>query len=213
MNWPTVIVLASGRGERFAASGGTTHKLQALLAGKTVLQHTLDAVQASGLPWHLEDGGHPGMGDSIAAAVRATWQSSAQTSGWLILPGDLPLIQSSTLRAVAAALTGADVVVPVYLGQRGHPVGFSARCGSALLGLKGNKGAASVVHEFCAIELIVNDVGCVTDIDTVADLSAAAMALTPRINGYDCHDVPPLRRVDEKFDLSVVARVCRHPQP
>ncbi len=47
---PTVLVLASGRGERFAASGGGTHKLQALLAGKPVLQHTLAAVAASGLP-------------------------------------------------------------------------------------------------------------------------------------------------------------------
>ena len=69
---PTVLVLASGRGERFIASGGSTHKLQALLAGKPVLQHTLEAVAASGLPWHLENAGHPGMGDSIAAAVRAT---------------------------------------------------------------------------------------------------------------------------------------------
>ena len=62
--WPTVLVLASGRGERFRASGGTVHKLQAELQGKPVLQHTLDAVRASGLPWHLEDRGHPGMGDS-----------------------------------------------------------------------------------------------------------------------------------------------------
>ena len=80
---PTVIVLASGRGERFAASGGQVHKLRALLGGKPVLEHTLDAVRASGLPWHLEDAGHPGMGDSIAAAVRAT----SHSNGWLILPG------------------------------------------------------------------------------------------------------------------------------
>jgi molybdenum cofactor cytidylyltransferase len=95
---PTVIVLASGRGERFIASGGPTHKLQALLEGQTVLAHTLAAVRASGLPWHLEDAGHAGMGDSISAAVRAT--SGAQ--GWLILPGDLPLVEAQTLRAVAA---------------------------------------------------------------------------------------------------------------
>lgn len=177
MNWPTVIVLASGRGERFTASGGTTHKLQARLADKTVLQHTLDAVQASGLPWHLEDGGHPGMGDSIAAAVRATWQPTPQAAGWLILPGDLPLIQRDTLRAVAAALKGHDVVVPVYRGQRGHPVGFSAQCGPALLNLNGNQGAAPVVRAYEAIELIVNDVGCVTDIDTVDDLRAAGRLL------------------------------------
>ncbi|WP_296447736.1 nucleotidyltransferase family protein [Rhodoferax sp. UBA5149] len=170
MSSPTVIILASGRGERFAASGGGTHKLQARLGDKTVLQHTLDAVQASGLPWHLEDAGHPGMGDSIAAAVRAT----AQAAGWLILPADLPLIQSDTLRAVAAALSDHEVVVPVYRGQRGHPVGFAARCRPALLALKGNQGAAPVVRAHAAIEFIVDDVGCVTDIDTVEDLQAAA---------------------------------------
>ncbi|MFS2166500.1 NTP transferase domain-containing protein, partial [Variovorax sp. Varisp62] len=88
-NSPVVIVLASGRGERFIAAGGTGSKLKALLAGRPVLERTLDAVRASGLPWHVEDAGHPGMGDSIAAAVRAT----PDAAGWLILPGDLPLVQ------------------------------------------------------------------------------------------------------------------------
>lgn len=173
MSLPTVIVLASGRGERFAASVGTIHKLQVQLAGKTVLQHTLDAVQASGLPWHLEDTGHPGMGDSIAAAVRAT----SQAAGWLILPGDLPLIQSDTLRVITAALSNHDVVVPVYLGRRGHPVAFSANCGQELQCLRGAQGAASVVRAKTPVELAVNDIGCVTDIDTVEDLRAAEQLL------------------------------------
>lgn len=177
MSLPTVIVLASGRGERFAASGGITPKLKTQLADKTVLQHTLAAVQASGLPWHLEDRDHLGMGDSIAAAVRATWQSSAQAAGWLILPGDLPLIQSDTLRAVAAALSVHEVVLPIYQGQRGHPVGFSAACGPALLNLQGPQGAAAVVRAHAAFELSVNDIGSVTDIDTVDDLRAAERLL------------------------------------
>src|SRR6476620_5937213 len=116
---PTVLILASGRGERFKASGGKVHKLQALLAGKPVLQHTLDAVRASGLPWHVEDAGHPGMGDSIAAAVRAT----RDAGGWLVLPGDLPLVRPDSLRQVAAALGEHEVVVPTFKGERGHPVG------------------------------------------------------------------------------------------
>lgn len=173
MNFPTVIVLASGRGARFTASGGDTHKLQAMLAQKTVLQHTLDAVIASGLPWHLEQGGQPGMGDSIAAAVRAT----AQAAGWLILPGDLPLIQGDTLRAVAAALNEHEVVVPVYRGQRGHPVGFSARCGPDLQTLSGDQGAARVIRRYATIELALDDRGCVTDIDTLDDLHVAARLL------------------------------------
>jgi molybdenum cofactor cytidylyltransferase len=180
MSDPTVIVLASGRGERFLASGGTTHKLQALLAGKPVLQHTLDAVRASGLPWHLEDAGHPGMGDSIAAAVRAT----AAAAGWLILPGDLPLVRAETLRQVAQALEAglAEVIVPVYQGERGHPVGFTAGCGPALMALQGDKGAAAVVRAYTVRALAVDDVGCVTDVDTVAALQAAQgiMALRSR---------------------------------
>ena len=139
---PVVLVLASGRGERFIASGGTGSKLHALLAGKPVLQHTLDAVRASGLPWHLEDQGHEGMGDSIAAAVRAT----KDAGGWLILPGDLPLVRPETLQAVAAALSRHTVVLPHYQGRRGHPVGFAASCRDALLLLKGPEGAAPVAR-------------------------------------------------------------------
>lgn len=177
---PTVLVLASGRGERFAASGGGMHKLQALLAGKPVLQHTLDAVAASGLPWHLEDAGHPGMGDCIAAAVRAT----PEAAGWLILPGDLPLVQAATLQAVADALAQHAVVVPVFRGTRGHPVGFSAACRDALLDLKGNQGAAPVVRAQEAINSVafidVTDEGTVTDIDTLDDLRRAEELFSQR---------------------------------
>lgn len=171
MKPPVVIVLASGRGARFIASGGTTHKLKALLNGKPVLQHTLDAVRASGLPWHLEDCGHPGMGDSVAAAVHAT----RHAPGWLILPGDLPLIQATTLCAVAQALAEAEVVVPLVRGQRGHPVGFSTACLAALLALSGKQGAAPVIRSHRSTELIFNDIGCVTDIDTIEDLRKAEM--------------------------------------
>ena len=173
----TVLILASGRGERFLASGGTTHKLQALLAGKTVLQHTLDAVKASGLPWHLEDAGHPGMGDSIAAAVSKT----PDANGWLVLPADLPLIQPATLLQVAQALQTSDVVMPCFVKDdaelRGHPVGFGAVCKQDLLSLRGNKGAAGVIIAYAAIKLIVNDVGVVTDIDTLDDLARATSLL------------------------------------
>jgi molybdenum cofactor cytidylyltransferase len=166
---PTVIVLASGRGERFAASGGQVHKLQALLQGKKVIDWTLDAVRASGLPFHVEDAGHPGMGDSIAAAVCAT----PDAHGWLILPADLPLIQAPTLRAVAQALRGADIVLPHVGEVRGHPVGFAAHYGAELQKLKGNKGAAQLIRAQAAIKLIVHDIGCITDIDTVEDIKKA----------------------------------------
>lgn len=177
---PLVLVLASGRGERFAASGGGTHKLQALLAGKPVLRHTLDAVAASGLPWHVEDAGHPGMGDCIAAAVRAT----PEASGWLVLPGDLPLVQAATLRTVADALARHAVVVPLFKGVRGHPVGFSAACRDALLALSGSPGAVAVVKAQAALNAVgfvdVDDEGIITDIDTLQDLQRAEALLAAR---------------------------------
>ena len=178
---PTVIVLASGRGERFRAAGGKVHKLQAALAGGTVMGHTLAAVRASGLPWHVEDIGHPGMGDSIGAAVRAT----AGAAGWLILPADLPLVQPATLRAIAGALDGTvDAAQPVYRGQRGHPVGFAASCAQPLMALSGNQGAAPVLRALReagrVAEVQVDDVGIVTDIDTPEQLTQAEALMLAR---------------------------------
>lgn len=175
-----MLVLASGRGERFRASGGVGSKLQASLAGRTVLERTLDAVRASGLPWHLETGPHPGMGDSIAAAVRVT----ATAAGWLVLPADLPLIQASTLLYVAERLRAGGcpaaapfAVVAQHAGVSGHPVGFAAACRPALLALEGNQGAAPVLRALRALnsvaELGLDDPGIVTDIDTLEDLHRA----------------------------------------
>src|SRR3569832_1286850 len=76
MSSPVVLVLASGKGERFHASGGEGNKLHAMLAGKRLIDWTLDAVKASGLRWHVEDARHEGMGDSIAAAVKETKDAS-----------------------------------------------------------------------------------------------------------------------------------------
>jgi molybdenum cofactor cytidylyltransferase len=180
-----VIVLAAGRGERFTASGGSVHKLAALLAGRPVLAHVLAAVRSSGLPQHLvqADVSRPGMGDSIAAGVRAT----ADAPGWLILPADLPLVCGDSLRAVGQALAQHAVVVPMYQGMRGHPVGFSAVCRDGLLSLEGNQGAAPVLQAYQAMNSIafleLDDMGIVTDVDTVQDLARAEALLAARSPG------------------------------
>lgn len=179
---PTVIVLAAGKGERFKASGATQDKLQSLLEGKAVREHVLAAVRASGLPWHVVERVHtthlqnPGMGDSIACGVAAT----PDASGWLILPADLPLIQASTLLAVAKALQAHEVVVPRYQGQQGHPVGFAPSCRHLLLQLKGDQGARSVLAQHEVHRVDVNDDGCVLDVDTLDALVFAEKRLSER---------------------------------
>lgn len=171
-----VLVLASGKGERFVASGGTGSKLQAMLGGKPVLAHTLEAVRASGLPWHLEDAGHAGMGDSIAAAVRA----ASGAAGWLVLPGDLPLVRPQTLQRVAEALREHDRVVPFCQGRQGHPVGFGRAWGGQLAALAGPGGAASLLLEGTPFRLDLDDEGVVTDVDTLDDLATAGRLLALR---------------------------------
>jgi CTP:molybdopterin cytidylyltransferase MocA len=101
---PSVLVLASGRGERFRAAGGGIHKLHAPLGPRTV-------------------------------------------------------------------------VVPSVEGRRGHPVGFAAACGAALMQLQG---AASVIRAHAPFRLVLDDIGCVTDIDTPSDLEAAQHLLQNR---------------------------------
>ena len=172
---PTIVVLAAGRSARFRAASGGQDKLQALLGTRSVREHTIAAVQASGLPFHVVEAAHtahidqPGMGDSIATGVRAC----AGAAGWLILPADLPLVQPQTLRTVAQALLSHTVVVPVFAGQRGHPVGFAAACGPALMALTGDQGARAVLQAHAPYALAVEDAGCTHDVDTPEALEAA----------------------------------------
>ena len=172
---PTIIVLAAGRSTRFRAASDGQDKLQALLGTLSVREHAIAAVQASGLPFHVVEAAHtahidqPGMGDSIATGVRAC----AEAAGWLILPADLPLVQPQTLRTVAQALQSHTVVVPVFAGQRGHPVGFAAACGPALMALTGDQGARAVLQAHAPYALAVDDAGCIHDVDTPEALEAA----------------------------------------
>ncbi|MFT3758183.1 nucleotidyltransferase family protein [Thauera sp.] len=179
---PTVIVLAAGRGERFARAGGRTHKLDALLAGKPVLEHVLRSVAASGLACHVVRpvNGTDGMGDSIARGVAAT----PDAAGWLILPGDLPLVGARSLLRVAEGLASQPVVVPFCGMQQGHPVGFGRECRAALMALGDDAGAAAVVRAQRqagrVLDLQLDDEGITLDIDTPDDLARAEALLETR---------------------------------
>jgi molybdenum cofactor cytidylyltransferase len=110
-----------------------------------------------------------GMGHSIAAGVAAR----PDASGWLILPGDMPLIQASTMQAVARELAHHAVVYAQHKGRRGHPVGFAAELYSELVTLGGDEGARRLVARYPAYGLEVEDAGVLVDVDTEADLERA----------------------------------------
>ncbi len=187
-----VVVLAAGRGSRFA---GPLHKLVQPLGAASVLGQTISHAIESRLPvivvtterlaaeaarWVARrdlvvlpevgsaGGGPLGMGYSIAAGVAAR----PQAAGWLVLPGDMPLVRPATLVAVAAGLAQSPVVYAQHGGRRGHPVGFAAELYSELVQLKGDEGARRVTARYPSVGLELGDPGVLVDVDTEADLAA-----------------------------------------
>jgi len=188
MSRPTVVVLAAGKGSRFK---GSAHKLEQSLDGLSVLGSTLRNAIESHLPVLVvttealaasaiglvaardvivvpQASAAFGMGHSIAAGVAAR----ADSPGWLLLPGDMPMVRPATLLAVAAALQHHAVAYAQHHGRRGHPVGFAAELYSELMMLTGDQGARRIVARYPSIGVDVDDPGVLVDVDTVADLAA-----------------------------------------
>lgn len=194
---PAVVVLAAGRGSRFR---GAEHKLAQRLGASTVLGTTLRHAIASHL--HVVvvttaafaelarnsvaardvivlpdagSGAEPsllGMGYSIGAGVGAC----PDASGWLILPGDMPMVRSQTLQQVGRHLDDHPVAYAQYRGRRGHPVGFAAELYSELAVLAGDEGARRLVARYPAFGVEVDDPGVLLDVDTEADLERVRAA-------------------------------------
>jgi molybdenum cofactor cytidylyltransferase len=185
---PTIVVLAAGPGRRFQ---GTDHKLQQPLGGTSVLGTTLRHAIESDLPVLVVTTARlaplvagllatrdmlvladldtrRGIGHSIAAGVA----ERAASPGWLVLPGDMPLVQPATLCAVAAALAEHPVACAQYRGRRGYPVGFAAELYSELVMLSGDDGARRLIARYPAHGEEVDDPGVLVDVDTIADLEA-----------------------------------------
>ena len=189
----TAIVLAAGQGSRFRAEAGADHdKLLAACVGldgvrrpviEQVLRNLPERVVTRWLVTSPERGevirlaeaygcqvvllDSSGMGDSIAAAVKA----SGAADGWLVVLGDMPFIQSSSIERVIDALEEGAISVPVQAGEYGHPVAFDRAFGPGLLALVGDRGARSLFADAALREVPVLDPGVLWDVDTPRLLS------------------------------------------
>jgi len=186
---PTIVVPAAGFGSRF---GGPLHKLAQPFDGATVLGTTVRHAIESQLPVVVlttaelaplvsgllamrdivvltQAEAARGMGATIATGVA----ERSGAPGWLVLPGDMPLVQPGTLLAVAGALEQHPVAYAQYRGRRGHPVAFAAELYSELIQLSGDDGARRVMLRYPAHGQDVDDAGVVQDVDTPADLESA----------------------------------------
>lgn len=103
-------------------------------------------------------------GPDIAAAPAAT------LSGCIVALADMPWIRPGTLTQLLAHAAPDRIVVPVYNGQRGHPVVFGADFLRELAGLTGDTGARAILARHGVVEIECDDAGVVRDVDTPADL-------------------------------------------
>ena len=181
------ILLAAGSARRFGA-----HKLMHPLADGTPIgiaaaraliqavpntiavvrrgdHQLIEALSALGVKIVENPFADEGMGTSLAAGVSA----AATAKGWLVSLADMPWVRPETIRLLADRLqNGATIVAPVYGGQRGHPVGFSKTTGKALVRIRGNTGARSLLNTLKdQVELLdVSDPGVIFDIDSKDDI-------------------------------------------
>jgi len=187
------IVLAAGRGSRFRAEAGADQdKLLADCVGRDgVMRPVIEQVlvnlpdrlvarwlvtspdrtevirlaQAYGCQVLLLQSA--GMGESIAAAVAA----SASADGWLVVLGDMPFIQSSSIERVIDVLEEDGISVPVQAGEYGHPVAFGRAFGPDLMALTGDRGGKPLFARARVREVQVEDAGVLWDVDLPKRLS------------------------------------------
>jgi molybdenum cofactor cytidylyltransferase len=187
------ILLAAGFSRRF---GSADKLLQTLPDGRTIAiaaaEHLITALPVSvavvrsdnpplshalkALGFHVVycDANATEMADSLVIAVQYASALSTTARGYVIALADMPFIAPSTINEVANQLSlGAEIVIPTFQGKRGHPVGFSANYRDALLSVRGDQGARSVIKQYYdKVHLLAcEDAGVLADIDTPDDLA------------------------------------------
>jgi molybdenum cofactor cytidylyltransferase len=140
-----------------------------------VLGHRAAEVRAhlGELPVHaVENRDFPlGMLSSVQVGVRAALNLLGEAgAGFLVCLGDQPEVGAPVLRRVGEALRGgAGIVVPVYAGRRGHPLGVARRYAEEILSLDaGAVGLRELLrrHPDEVRELPVDEASILEDLDT-----------------------------------------------
>lgn len=185
------IVLAAGQGKRYRAEDPkAVSKVLALLDGKPLLRHVVDAAAAVELRPIIVVTGHArqeveraleggeaifvhnadfaqGMATSLKAGVHALPQTVAAA---LILLADMPRVSATTIERLIAtfyAHPNVDAIIPVHRGRRGNPVLLARRLFARIVDLHGDEGARSLFSkpDVKVIEAeVADDVTC--DVDT-----------------------------------------------
>lgn len=112
-----------------------------------------------------------GSNDQMALGVAIAVIASSRSPGWLLLPGDMPLLQAETLKIMGQAVTRDPLVFPEYRHRRGHPIGFSAEFYSELIRLQRERDLQRLLAKYPAQGVEVDDAGILMTQDTQSHLA------------------------------------------
>jgi len=192
------VVLAAGGASRFGDV-----KALALLDGRPLLQHVLDATAAAdveecvvvlgaaadqieaAIPWRHERrviNPHPeaGLSSSLQAGLRAL---GAEVGGALVLLGDQPRVAPATIeRVIAAWRTSRPPIVAARYGDDAapNPVLLDREVWPLAMALEGDRGMGPVIRRNPELVTEIAVTGENPDVDTPADLA--------RLEGSARHD-------------------------
>ena len=183
------LILAAGRGSRFG--GG---KMLALIKGRPMLQHVLDAAEAAELDpvvvvlgadsgliertlvWRSETrfvNPDPDRGLSSSLAIGLTALGGQERV--LVLLGDQPFVSAQKLSLIASTPRDPEhpIVVPRYAdGKPGNPVLIEREALVLAARLEGDRGMSQLFSAEPDLIRYVDVPGTNPDVDTLADLTA-----------------------------------------
>lgn len=166
---PVILLLAAGEGSRF---GGA--KQLAEIAGEPMVRRVARTLLDIDAPMLVVTGAYAdevetvlddlplslvrcedwqlGMGNSLAAGVRALSRMYSHASGVLVCLADQPLLDAAALRAMLQRhlLAPRQVLVSEHGGVQSPPVLFPRDCFGALAALSGPHGARRLLQQEAA---------------------------------------------------------------
>lgn len=177
-----LVLLAAGRSTRF----GDADKLAAMLAGKPLARHAVDALApiaflgrvavVSGTAidfaaWGYRPILNPAPEDGLSASVRlgAAAAREAGAAAALIVLADMPRISAGHVsRLLHAARTADDVVASADGDRTSPPALFAAGRFADLMGVKGDEGGRALIRGGIRVPAPADTL---VDIDTPEDLA------------------------------------------